>query len=156
MQRNDVWSGGDTTPHILISALDGGEWSASWSGHFASADRALVTHWTGSWLGRRAGLDVVEARKVSCPDRNRTRHFGCLLRSSVILVSYPSPSMYSSMIHGFFIYGFCYFIYVIVIDFHLFPIKIQTNHTTDITLRKVRNWSTFIQLTSSNVLLRNF
>jgi hypothetical protein len=40
--------------HIfLISALVGGEWSASHPG----------THWMGGWVGPRADLDDVEERK---------------------------------------------------------------------------------------------
>jgi hypothetical protein len=27
------------------------------------------THWTGGWVGSRAGLDAVEQRKISCPCR---------------------------------------------------------------------------------------
>jgi hypothetical protein len=44
--------------HIfLTSALVGGEWSASRPGKFTPG-----THWTGGWVGSRAGLDDVEKR----------------------------------------------------------------------------------------------
>jgi hypothetical protein len=41
----------------------GGEWSASCPGHFTPEERAPGTHWIGSWVGPRAGLDDVEKRK---------------------------------------------------------------------------------------------
>jgi hypothetical protein len=51
----DVWI------HIfLISALVGGEWSASRPGRFTPGERAPGTHWIGGWVGPRAGLDDLE------------------------------------------------------------------------------------------------
>jgi hypothetical protein len=58
--------GGGVAPPFLTSALDGGEWSASHPGRFTSWERAPGTHWTGGWVGPRAGLDIVEKRKISC------------------------------------------------------------------------------------------
>jgi hypothetical protein len=50
--------------HIfLTSALVGGEWSASLPCRFTPGERAPCTHWIGSWVGPRAGLDYVEKRK---------------------------------------------------------------------------------------------
>jgi hypothetical protein len=47
--------------HIfLTSALAGGEWSASHPCHFTPGERAPGTHWIGSWVGPRTGLDDVE------------------------------------------------------------------------------------------------
>jgi hypothetical protein len=47
------------------SALDGGEWSASRLGRaFAPG-----THWTGGWVGPRAGLDTEDTGKIPCPRR---------------------------------------------------------------------------------------
>jgi hypothetical protein len=43
----------------LTSALDGGEWSASWSGCFTPRERAPGTHWIRGWVGPRAVLDAV-------------------------------------------------------------------------------------------------
>jgi hypothetical protein len=58
-------------PPFLTSALDG-EWSASRPDLFTPGERALGTHWTGGWVGPRAGLDAVE-REKSCTAENRTR-----------------------------------------------------------------------------------
>jgi hypothetical protein len=54
----------DVQIHIfLISALTGGEWSASCSGRFTPGERAPGTHWIGGWVVPRASLDDVEKRK---------------------------------------------------------------------------------------------
>jgi hypothetical protein len=42
---------------FLTSALVGGEWSASRNGRFTAGERAPGTHWIGSWLEPRAGMD---------------------------------------------------------------------------------------------------
>jgi hypothetical protein len=47
----------------LTSALTEGEWSASRPGRFIPVERALGTHWIGSWVDTRAGLDDLERRK---------------------------------------------------------------------------------------------
>jgi hypothetical protein len=49
---------------FLTSALDGGKWSASCSGRFISGKNS-GTCWIGDWVGPRAGLDVLEKRKIS-------------------------------------------------------------------------------------------
>jgi hypothetical protein len=46
--------------YSLTSALDGGEWSASRSGHFTARERVPSTHWIGGWVGLRASLDAVK------------------------------------------------------------------------------------------------
>jgi hypothetical protein len=51
--------------HSLISALDGGEWSASRPGRFTPKERHIGTHWIGGWVGSRAVLDAVVKRKNS-------------------------------------------------------------------------------------------
>jgi hypothetical protein len=60
---------------FLTSALDGGEWSASRSGRFNSREITPGTHWTGSWVGSRAGLDEEEKRIISssCREPNPGR-----------------------------------------------------------------------------------
>jgi hypothetical protein len=61
--------------HSVISALDGGEWSASRPGRFTPREVAPGTHWIGGWVGPRALLDEVVKRKIpislreSNPDR---------------------------------------------------------------------------------------
>jgi len=50
----------------LAFTLDGGEWSASHSGHFTPRGRAHSTHWIGGWIGLRAGLDTVAKRQNPC------------------------------------------------------------------------------------------
>jgi hypothetical protein len=49
-------------PRFLDSALVGGDWPASRSGRFTSGELAPCTHWIGSWVGLRAGLDDTEKR----------------------------------------------------------------------------------------------
>jgi hypothetical protein len=56
--------------HSLISALGGGEWSASRSGRFIPREKAPGTHWIGGWAGIRAALDTaVVKRKIPSPSR---------------------------------------------------------------------------------------
>jgi hypothetical protein len=55
---------GAIAPSFLTSTLDGGEWSASRPGRFTPERKAAGTHCIGAWVGPRAGLDVVEKRKI--------------------------------------------------------------------------------------------
>jgi hypothetical protein len=57
----------DVQIHVfLISALVGGEWSASRPDCFTPG-----THWTGGWVGPRPGVDDVEMRTIlSLPNAN--------------------------------------------------------------------------------------
>jgi hypothetical protein len=50
---------------FLMSALDGGEWSALYPGHFTPGGRAVGIHWIGGWMHFTAGLDAVEKSKFS-------------------------------------------------------------------------------------------
>jgi len=50
--------------HSLISALDGGEWSASRPGRFTLRERALGTRWMGGWVSPRAFLEFGEAYEL--------------------------------------------------------------------------------------------
>jgi hypothetical protein len=55
---------------LSISALDGGEWSASRPGRaFTPGERTPGTHWTGDWVGPRAGLDTQARGKILRPRR---------------------------------------------------------------------------------------
>jgi len=64
--------------HSLTSALDGGECSASRPDRFTPQRRSPGT----SWVGPRAGLDVVSKRKILNPDRLARSH-------SLYRLSYP-------------------------------------------------------------------
>jgi hypothetical protein len=43
----DMWGTESIAPLILISTVDGDEWSASRPGRFTHGDIAPVTHWIG-------------------------------------------------------------------------------------------------------------
>jgi hypothetical protein len=59
-----AYGGVDVYIHIfLISALAGGERSATRPSRFTSGKRAPGTRWIGGWVGHRAGLDDMEKRK---------------------------------------------------------------------------------------------
>jgi len=47
----------------MTAAIEGGEWSAASPGHTLPQERS-GTHFTGEWVGPRAGLD---GRKISSP-----------------------------------------------------------------------------------------
>jgi hypothetical protein len=55
---------------FTTSALDGGEWSASRPGRaLTPGERTPGTHWTGGWVGPRAGLDTETRGKILSPCR---------------------------------------------------------------------------------------
>jgi hypothetical protein len=56
----------------LISALDGGEWSASRPGRALPREKDPGTHCTGGWVDPRDGLDPGDRRKILCPVGDRT------------------------------------------------------------------------------------
>jgi len=58
----------------LISALDGGEWSASHSGRFISGETTPGTYWIGGWVGPRVGLDRVPEEKSELTIAHNTKH----------------------------------------------------------------------------------
>jgi hypothetical protein len=54
----------DVQIHVfLTSALFGGEWSVSRLGRLTPGERTPGSHWIGSWVGPRAGLEEVEKKK---------------------------------------------------------------------------------------------
>jgi hypothetical protein len=63
------WGSGGIAPHILDSALGGGEWPASRPDRFTPKERAPGTHWNRGWVGPRAVLDAVVKRKIPSPRR---------------------------------------------------------------------------------------
>jgi hypothetical protein len=77
--------------HIfLISALAGGEWSASRPVHFTPGERAPGTHWIGGWVDPTAGLDDVEKRKFFTLPGLELRSLGSPARSqSLYRLRYP-------------------------------------------------------------------
>jgi len=57
---------------VLVSALDGGEWSTSGPGRFIPREKNKIKHltcWLGSWVGLGTGLDVWKNR-ICCPCRD--------------------------------------------------------------------------------------
>jgi hypothetical protein len=59
-----AYGGVDVEIYIFLTlALVGGEWSASLRKRFNSGEIAPSTHWLGSWVDPRAGLDDVNKRK---------------------------------------------------------------------------------------------
>jgi hypothetical protein len=57
------YGGMDVYIHIFLTLALVGEWSASRPGRFKPGERVNGTHWIGSWVGPRTGLDDVEKRK---------------------------------------------------------------------------------------------
>jgi hypothetical protein len=92
-----VWGSGGVAPLFLTSTLDGGERSASRPGLFNPEETASGTHWIGSWVGPRAGMEAVEERKVSfpCPELNHGRPAPS---PSLYGLSYPDPLVIDDMV----------------------------------------------------------
>jgi hypothetical protein len=60
-----AYGGVDVYTHVFfISALVGGEWSASRLCRFTPGEMAPGTHWIGGWVEPRADLDDMEMRKL--------------------------------------------------------------------------------------------
>jgi hypothetical protein len=84
--------------------LDGGEWSVSHTGRFTPGVRTVGTHWTGGWVGPRAGLDDVAKEKshyYTCRESNPgrpARSLACIMielpqfHCNIILPSFFSVS----------------------------------------------------------------
>jgi hypothetical protein len=86
-----AYGGVDILTHIfIISALAGGERSATRPGCFTPGAIAHGTHWIGGWVGLRACLDDVEKRKIPTLSGLELRPLGCPARSqSLYRLSYP-------------------------------------------------------------------
>jgi hypothetical protein len=70
---------GGTAPPFLISGLDISEWSASQPSRFIIGKEPPVPypmgiHWTGDWVGPRAGVDAVLSFRESNPGRPARRY----------------------------------------------------------------------------------
>jgi len=48
----------------LTAALDGGYWWASCAGCFTPGERTSDMHWTGGWVGPRAGLNTMTKKET--------------------------------------------------------------------------------------------
>jgi hypothetical protein len=83
---------GGIAPPFPTSAADGGVWSVSRAGHLTSGERALGTHWTGGWVGPRAGLDAVETTKILPLPGIEPRP--CSPQPVLYQLSYPDSSWY--------------------------------------------------------------
>jgi hypothetical protein len=44
--------------YIKALALEGGDWSASWSGRFTAGENAPITHYSGSSVGPQSGYTM--------------------------------------------------------------------------------------------------
>jgi hypothetical protein len=77
----------------LISALPGGERSASRPGRFTPGERAHGSHWIGGGVDPRAGLEDVEKRKFLILPGLELRPFDRPVRSqSLYRLSYPDST----------------------------------------------------------------
>jgi hypothetical protein len=50
----------DVQIQVFLTSAIVGEWSASRPGRFTPGEIAPGTHWTGGWVGPRAGLDDMQ------------------------------------------------------------------------------------------------
>jgi hypothetical protein len=85
--------------HIfLTSALVGSEWSTSRPDRFNTGERAPGTHWTGVWVGPRAGLDDVEKRKfLTLPGLELRPAVAQSVASRYTDCAIPPPSKHSTL-----------------------------------------------------------
>jgi hypothetical protein len=78
--QEGVWMSGGVTPSFLISAVDGGDWSASCLGRFNTGERGPGAHWIWDWVRSRACLDAVEKIKYCYSSRElnpAVEHVAC-------------------------------------------------------------------------------
>jgi hypothetical protein len=61
---------------FFTSALTGGGWTALRIDRFGAGESAPSTHWIGSWVGPRTGLNDVERRKFLTLPELKLRLFG--------------------------------------------------------------------------------
>jgi hypothetical protein len=86
-----AYGGVDVQIHVfLTSALAGSEWSASCSGNLTPRERVPDTHWIGSFVDPREGLNDVEKRKFFAIPGLEHRPLGRPARSQLVYrLRYP-------------------------------------------------------------------
>jgi hypothetical protein len=67
LRHEGVWESEDIAPPFLISALDGGEWSASRLGRLIAGETAPGTHWMGRLVGPLSQSGRYGEEKHLCP-----------------------------------------------------------------------------------------
>jgi hypothetical protein len=67
-----VWGRGGIAPIILDLGTRWWVVSITPRPRFYPGERTPSTHWTGGWVGPRAGLDTEAGGKILCPAGNRT------------------------------------------------------------------------------------
>jgi hypothetical protein len=82
---------------LFIWTLEGGEWSASRPAALCPRERTAATHWTGGWVGLRAGLNTEARGKILflCTGPNHGRP---VCSQTLYWLSYPSsPRGYTGL-----------------------------------------------------------
>jgi hypothetical protein len=91
-----AYGGMDVFIHIfLIAALAGDEWSASRPGRFTPGERDPGTHWIGSWMDHRAGLDDVKRKFLTLPGLNSDPSDVQSVASRYTDYAFPAPRINS-------------------------------------------------------------
>jgi len=65
--HEEIWGVRVYSSTLLPLAIDGHQWSPSWSSHFIPWRKSPGTLCTGGWLGHRAGLDILEKTEIFFP-----------------------------------------------------------------------------------------
>jgi hypothetical protein len=94
-----------SSTHSLTPALDGGKWSDSRSGRFIPREKVPGTHWTGVWVGPRAGLDAVVKRRIPIPRRDSPPIIQPVSRDLIVSLSLslslaPQPNLGLGLLHN--------------------------------------------------------
>jgi hypothetical protein len=84
--------------HSLTLTQDGGEWSASCSGHFTPTEIVPGTHWIGGWVGPRSILDAVVKKKIPSPCQESNPRTPFVQPTALLLyqLSYPTSLLPNS------------------------------------------------------------
>jgi hypothetical protein len=96
LRHEGVWGNGYIDPRILDLGTSC-RWSASRLGQFTPGERASGTHWIGSWVGPRTGLEDMEKEKFLPPPGLKLRPLG-RPASSYTDRAIPAPVLWESTI----------------------------------------------------------